>query len=84
MFLTESHNRHHQQMQQNQQNQGEPQPGEVEHQMRTSQSASCLSALSGTQLTGTTNGYRSESDPEDEPQATVSLIHLFQSSLIRF
>ncbi|VDM16285.1 unnamed protein product [Hydatigera taeniaeformis] len=53
---------HHQQQQQSQQHASE------EQDMRTSQSASCLSGLSSTQLTTTTpTGYHSESDFEEEP-----------------
>ncbi|VDO13108.1 unnamed protein product [Rodentolepis nana] len=53
-------------MQQNQQDPG----GDTGQNMRTSQSASCLSAISTTQLTTASNGYRSESDIEDESQST--------------
>ncbi|KAM3172910.1 hypothetical protein ACTXT7_013579, partial [Hymenolepis weldensis] len=63
------HSRNQQQIQQNQQNQTGHQHGDIEQNMRTSQSASCLSAISATQLTTISNGYRSESDPEDEPQS---------------
>ncbi|KAL5967778.1 Protocadherin gamma-B4 [Taenia solium] len=61
------HHHHHQQQQSRQQ------PSE-EQDMRTSQSASCLSGFSSTQLTTTTpNGYHSESDLEEEPLSTPLL-----------
>nr|CUU98793.1 hypothetical transcript [Hymenolepis microstoma] len=66
----ESHNRQQQQIQQNQQNQTGQQHGDTGQNMRTSQSASCLSAISTTQLTTTSNDYRSESETEDESQST--------------